>query len=240
MENASAYIQAGGKARWDFLIFEHNHHQIQEAKALAKKMGFKQFQEKKTARFVRGHHTHRNKSDKIINKNSSITLLKEAPDKPNDFEKVIEKYGSWDNYINSTPIFCKYKQERKALFIDFEAFVWPCCWTGAPSYHAWPDSPQKKQFDALKTKYEKNFNSLRHYSLSEILSHQWFHSDLTQSWKNKTTDQNPKLFTCARTCGADYEFTSGPGGGNSKRFILHRHYNPKREKHQKNSFKNIN
>lgn len=221
MENASAYIQAGGQARWDFLVFEHNHHQIQKAKALAKKMGFKRFQEKKTTRFIRGNYIHRQKSDKIINKKEkSINFLKDSPEGSKDFEKVIEKYESWEKYINTTPIFCKFKHERKALFIDFEAFVWPCCWMGSPVYHTYPNNPQKKQLDDLKTKYKKNFNNLRHYSLQEILSHQWFHSDLVQSWTNKTTDQNPKLFTCGRTCGTDYEFTSGPGSRNSRMFTL--------------------
>ena len=51
MENAEAFIRAGGRARWDFLIFKHNEHQIQEASELATKMGFKQFRIRKTARF---------------------------------------------------------------------------------------------------------------------------------------------------------------------------------------------
>ena len=41
MDNVKAFIQAGGPAIWDFLIFNHNEHQIEEAKNLAKKLGFK-------------------------------------------------------------------------------------------------------------------------------------------------------------------------------------------------------
>ena len=155
---------------------------MKEARILAKKIGFEKFLEKKTTRFIQGDYTYRKKSDKIFNKAGKVTgLLKESPNSRKDFEKVIKKYASWNQYINTTPILCKFKQERKALFIDFEALVWPCCWVGAPAYCTNPENPQKKQFDKLKNKYEKNFNSLRHHTLSEILSHQWFSSDLVQS-----------------------------------------------------------
>jgi MoaA/NifB/PqqE/SkfB family radical SAM enzyme len=46
--NAQAFIDAGGFADWDFLIFKHNEHQIDEANALSKKMGFMNFYPKKS------------------------------------------------------------------------------------------------------------------------------------------------------------------------------------------------
>ena len=51
MENAQAFINAGGRARWDYIVFAHNEHQVDEAEALANKMGFERFQYKKSARF---------------------------------------------------------------------------------------------------------------------------------------------------------------------------------------------
>ena len=45
--NAQAFIDAGGFADWDYLIFKHNEHQIDEAKELSKKMGFMNFYPKK-------------------------------------------------------------------------------------------------------------------------------------------------------------------------------------------------
>lgn len=47
IKNAQAFINAGGTADWDFLIFRHNEHQIDEALALSKKMGFRNFNPKK-------------------------------------------------------------------------------------------------------------------------------------------------------------------------------------------------
>jgi len=43
MENAEAFIGAGGKAEWQFIIFEHNKHQIKEAEELSMNMGFNKF-----------------------------------------------------------------------------------------------------------------------------------------------------------------------------------------------------
>ena len=43
INNAKAFISAGGNASWQFIEFEHNKHQIEEAKQLAKELGFKEF-----------------------------------------------------------------------------------------------------------------------------------------------------------------------------------------------------
>jgi len=51
MENAEAFISAGGIAHWDYIVFEHNEHQVDEAKELAKSMGFKNFNVKRTTRW---------------------------------------------------------------------------------------------------------------------------------------------------------------------------------------------
>jgi MoaA/NifB/PqqE/SkfB family radical SAM enzyme len=53
MENAQAFIDAGGIAHWDYIVFEHNEHQVDEARELAIKMGFKNFNVKKTTRWAR-------------------------------------------------------------------------------------------------------------------------------------------------------------------------------------------
>jgi MoaA/NifB/PqqE/SkfB family radical SAM enzyme len=45
--NAKAFIDAGGRAEWDYLIFKHNEHQIDEAKQFSKDMGFYAFVPKK-------------------------------------------------------------------------------------------------------------------------------------------------------------------------------------------------
>ena len=51
IENAEAFIKAGGRAHWEYLVFEHNEHQVEEARHLAESMGFVNFREKVSRRF---------------------------------------------------------------------------------------------------------------------------------------------------------------------------------------------
>lgn len=51
MSNAEAFISAGGRAHWDMLVYEHNQHQVDDCRKLAKKMGFVRFRTKVTNRF---------------------------------------------------------------------------------------------------------------------------------------------------------------------------------------------
>jgi tetratricopeptide (TPR) repeat protein len=52
MQSVNSFIQAGGKAVWHYLIFEHNQHQVESARALAEELGFVEFVPKATSRFV--------------------------------------------------------------------------------------------------------------------------------------------------------------------------------------------
>jgi len=51
MSAMKAYKSKGSRAIWEFLVFEHNQHQISEARNLAKQMGIDEFQAKKAIGF---------------------------------------------------------------------------------------------------------------------------------------------------------------------------------------------
>jgi len=50
MQNAQAFIEAGGSAHWDMLVYKHNQHQVDECEQLARDMGFKWFRAKVSKR----------------------------------------------------------------------------------------------------------------------------------------------------------------------------------------------
>jgi sulfatase maturation enzyme AslB (radical SAM superfamily) len=50
MANARAFIEAGGSAHWDMLVYRHNQHQVEECEQLARDMGFKWFRAKVSRR----------------------------------------------------------------------------------------------------------------------------------------------------------------------------------------------
>lgn len=50
MQNAQSFINAGGSAHWDMLVYRHNQHQVDQCQQLAKDMGFKWFRAKVSKR----------------------------------------------------------------------------------------------------------------------------------------------------------------------------------------------
>ena len=57
IENATAFITAGGRAHWQFIPFAHNEHQIIEAKKLSQRLGFEKFILRKDVKY-RGQGRH--------------------------------------------------------------------------------------------------------------------------------------------------------------------------------------
>lgn len=50
IRNARAFIDAGGSAHWDMLVYKHNEHQVDSCEQLAKDLGFKWFRAKVSKR----------------------------------------------------------------------------------------------------------------------------------------------------------------------------------------------
>ena len=55
MANAKAFVNRGGSAHWDMLVYQHNEHQVDQCKALANDLGFRWFRAKVSKRpFIAG------------------------------------------------------------------------------------------------------------------------------------------------------------------------------------------
>lgn len=90
MQNAEAFIQAGGRARWDYIVFAHNEHQVEEAEALSKAMGFERFQYKKSARFFSNVSGVTKEMHQATNRKGLGTLL-QMPTNPKYRNAVLEE-----------------------------------------------------------------------------------------------------------------------------------------------------
>jgi hypothetical protein len=101
IENAQAFIDAGGHAHWDMLIFDHNQHQLHTAQQLAASMGFQWFRSKVSKRF----------------KTQPVSWL--TPPKNYQLPNV--------NHIDH--IDCHALKER-SLFVSATGEIFPCCWIG--------------------------------------------------------------------------------------------------------------
>jgi len=211
IDNLTAFCDAGGYARWDFIEFAHNSHQIHDAIKLAKMIGVKEFNLKTTSRFT----INSIYNDMIITRNGDKLNDPHANSKKILHKNLARQYGSFDQYCvsNQCNIACKSKKSG-TLYIDFDMRVWPCCWVGGANNF---ENTNKQHESLLKmlSKYPTDFNKLSEQNtLNDILSSQWFFEDLETSWTN-----GQQLNICGRTCGGKYEFSSGHGANTIKTIL---------------------
>jgi len=112
-ENMEAFINAGGIAHWDFIVFKHNEHQVEEAKQLAKEMGFENFNVKKTTRWTKDRYF------EVWGPNNQPLYKLEAPENPlyndttlQELKKKIKTEEQPANFLKNI----NYNANLKALF----------------------------------------------------------------------------------------------------------------------------
>lgn len=200
IKNAQSYIDAGGRAEWNFIEFKHNYHQIEEARKMAEDMGFARFNVKYTARFAE------EELSKLVTKKGSV--IEDRVDKNQKaMRKIKKEYKSFEEYTRNTDIECKFKKTNH-FFVDMEMRAWPCCWFGAPKYLQ-HKNPQTDDFQHFFNLYGEDFNDMRKQGW-DVLKHEFFAEYLERSWESPNK-KFKRLYTCGRTCGKKFEFSSGYG-----------------------------
>lgn len=197
IENAKAFIAAGGIAQWVFITFKHNEHQLEDCRALAKEMGFDSFFEKQTSRFIG------NPWFDVLDKNGNVTHKLESPSEQKLIfidRKTVENYKE---IFKDATIECEVKKSKN-VYLDAAGNVWPCCFVGAVPYiyteeqqigHIFQQDSRKTFFDLVdKFGGLEQFN-LRNRSLQDIVD--------SNSWQTLWDDSfaNNPLRVCTRTCG---------------------------------------
>jgi MoaA/NifB/PqqE/SkfB family radical SAM enzyme len=141
MTNAQAFINAGGRARWDYIVFAHNEHQVEEAEALAKTMGFEKFQFKKSARFFSNASGVTKEMHQSANRKGIQTTLLQPPTNPkyrNSALQELSKIASTTNEIKFLP----------SKVVDLDSIL------GKQVFHIEEDkkSPMEKYWDTASIK----------------------------------------------------------------------------------------
>ena len=199
-----AFIEAGGRARWDFLVFEHNQHQVEEAEQLSKQKGFERFVAKKTGRFISSQSIKKEQHQAISKKGKETTILKKPVEKYQNkaiskYDKLIEKYGSIDSYYDKAQINCKVKKEN-SLYITAEGLALPCCWTAGRMYKWWHKDPKVEQiWDFIPDKYLLDARN----GLDKVFETGIF-DNIQNSW-SKTSCDKGKLKVCSMKCGVEFD-----------------------------------
>ena len=203
-----SFIAAGGRARWDFLIFEHNQHQVEQAEEISKMLGFEKFQAKKTGRFVTAQ-TQKKESHQAVDKKGNKTAELKKPDEKylnkalSKQDALLEKYGSMDAYYDVVPIKCKVKDEG-SLFVTAEGLALPCCWTAGRMYKWWHKDPRQEQiWNFIDQAGGKNALDAKTHGLKAVFDTGIF-ADIENSWNTKGCD-NGKLKVCSMKCGIEFD-----------------------------------
>lgn len=195
IKNAKTYIDAGGYAIWDYLVFGHNEHQVEEARQLSEELGFREFVVKKTGRFfsnakLKGKDEHKGLTKPKLEQNVNESLKRE--------DEIVERYGSMEKYLNQTEIKCKVLN-NKEIYVSAEGIVLPCCWLAGQMYK-WYLPPKSAQVWELMDKKDLNIHNS---SIQEIFNSGIF-DEIRETWFEPTV-RSGKLSTCALKCGEELD-----------------------------------
>lgn len=203
MQSAKAFIGAGGSARWEFIVFEHNEHQIDEAEKFAYNMGFKEFVKKKTSRFF-------SMKQRTVKQKDGTYIFLSQPKKLEhqhtptiNKHLLVEKYGSMDNYYDIVPIKCKVKKEN-SIFITSEGLLLPCCWTAGRMYDWWiKDAQQGQIWEFINNNGGKQSIDTKIHGIQNVMESGILQS-IEKSWSIDGC-KNGKLKVCSMNCGAEFD-----------------------------------
>jgi MoaA/NifB/PqqE/SkfB family radical SAM enzyme len=216
MDNAAAFIAAGGKAQWEYIVFRHNEHQVQDAELLSRQMGFDQFRTKKTGRFFSNTRLEGKDSQEVWSRNGEVEYHIEKPVDPrwhNDSllkeQQLVDHFGSMQHYLDQTCVRCKVAEE-KSLYISAEGLAFPCCWT-ANQLYVWYWPYRQSEIWTLLDNDTDNVNALKN-PLDSIVNGPYFNR-IADSW-SKPGITDGKLRVCAKTCGSGFDQFASQFAGN--------------------------
>lgn len=190
MENAQAFIQAGGTASWQYLIFPWNQHQVIDAKALSVKMGFYEFMSRhdRSVATTRGLETIQ--KIKALNLRRNTSYLSSVDSINNDLAESVNNEIQCNNQI------------KKMYFIGFDGKLWPCCFL----HNGFMNMDEGKRNLLHQRLYDiygdTSWNDLNKHSVKEILTHEFYSSDLTDSWQSTHhgTEKTDRIHRCTEVC----------------------------------------
>ena len=191
--NAQAFIQAGGHAIWRFITFDHNRHQIESCKELAKDLGFSSFIDISDGRDQTLVYTRTGEYSHRIGK----LFPGEVKSSPPLIKDLLKSHVTWFdhrtvvNHKDTTPFnfICEHIRQKE-LYIAADGTVYPCCFLGFyPTTMHHPGNSQLK--DLVKE------NNALEYGLEHAL--QWF-DKVEETW-SRDSIADGRLYHCVDSCG---------------------------------------
>lgn len=193
IENASAFIQAGGNAEIDCLIFKHNQHEIHDFKKQMLEIGFKKINFKYTKRFYDIKHF------PVEDKNGNLEYYLEPAIREEvevfPLKKISKDISIWENIVKQTKIKPKCI-EKNEIYVDSRGNIFPCCWVGME----WLEQPLEESMPNQKlrnllvqnTKSKFKVIGISNLNVDNINDLNWDQLSITL--------QKIKPWTCVKNC----------------------------------------
>jgi hypothetical protein len=189
IENAQAYIAAGGSAVWRFVPFDHNQHQEQTCKDMARDLGFKRFEN-----IFDG----RNRGPVYKRDGSFSHWLGPAQESAPPIKDMLQSHVTWfraetvDVPKDTADLTynCQHKRAQE-IYIAADGTVYPCCYLGF--YPGQMTHPGNEQL--LPLVHE---NNALEYGLEHSMA--WF--DRVEATCAKSSIREGRLYQCVNSCGA--------------------------------------
>jgi len=218
--NATAYINAGGRAVWNFIVFEHNQDQVEQAQELSKKIGFRDFKSRATGRFL-NHQTMdtfnewpvQTKSGQVEYVLTPTTLDKYKNRSIEILPNLKSQYSDMQEYFANTEICCDSLAGSKVA-INASGLVLPCNMLNhnltdarfrdqsvLPCSNNLSAVDGKNQVQEFVDRHGADNLNIHHRSLEQVFANS-FWVDLADSWKYNTFPE--RMFECAMTCGKQF------------------------------------
>ena len=190
IEHAQALIAAGGRAVWRFVPFDHNRHQEQECRKLAREMGFFGFEN-----IYDGRDT-----GPVFTRDGEFThYIGPTPpgSQPPPIQALIESHVTWYDAktfrshkdVPNLSMNCIHKQNQE-IYIAADGSVYPCCFLGF--YPHTMNHPGNRELAPMVTE-----NNALQYPLEHCL--EWFES-VEQAWSRSSIAEG-RPYQCVSTCG---------------------------------------
>ncbi len=196
IKNAKTVIDHGGAAGWKFIVFDHNKHQIDQAKNLSEELGFKKFI----------LHDHGRNNTPVFDKHGNFEYWV-GDHQPNQYSKIEwvlqapQRNTRLDPEVlaaipSAKTVVCD-SLKKQELYITANGEVYPCCFMGH-----YPHTFQKN----MSTWYSFVNNQVSEIAMqNNALEHglekaiQWF-SNIPDHWTKQNWEQG-RLVVCDASCG---------------------------------------
>jgi len=195
IENAEAFISAGGKARWQFIVFRHNEHQLAEAKKLSERMGFLGID------FMYSDRFDTNNKWKVYDDGEYLYDLEKSTHQTTLRESLnaVEGEKFWKSlYKNKGDITCVWSV-RKRIYVHSDGTVYPCCMLGSVQ--------SGKNIEKLLLKKivgDLEEIDLHHYDLDDIINSKVFKKNLPNSFNGDPLQHPICIEWCNKKTGKFY------------------------------------